>query len=85
MLKRRLVGAAKGALIGLGGGVVLGVAVGALIDWRYRVEASAGIDPSQKARILAQGMAEAMNMSALLVVLGIPIGAAVGAVRARPR
>ena len=85
MLKRRLVGAAKGALLGLGGGIVLGVAVGALMTWRCRAEASAAVDPSQQARILAQGIAEAMNASSLLVVLGITTGAVVGAVRARPR
>jgi biopolymer transport protein ExbB/TolQ len=42
------------------------------------------VDPSQKARILAEGIAEAMNCTALGLAVGI-LGIILAAVRARFR
>jgi hypothetical protein len=66
------------ALLGAVVGFVLAAAVGA---WRVHASATSvdSVDPSQKARLLAQGISEAMNSAAVLILGGLIVGAIVGA------
>ncbi len=78
---RRLVGICLGAFIGL----VLAAGVG---GWRVRSAGTSidpGVDPSQRARILAQRISEAMNFAALFAIGGLFGGGVLGAVVASRR
>lgn len=62
-------------------GLAFAVAVGTFgtVDGILRaslVIAGAAVDPSGKARALAEGISQAMNCSALAVVVGLPAGIA---------